>query len=244
MGTGVRSSVSATRSLCGAAATLLVVCVTAGPVRAGAGAEREAGQVERSEATVGRGPALGMVLGGNVFDVGERLQDFGRAYDNRMSVGARLQYAVSPRWAVEGSLLFTAANLDLTGVRIEEGKLREVPREDRLVDEVDVATYYTMANFILNLQTTGEWIPYVTAGAGVVTLDVAGAGVENRPGGNLGVGALFVPSESFAVRLEVRDYFYDLGDLDVATSGALSLPPSIDETINDLAFSIGLSYLF
>lgn len=201
-------------------------------------------QSSEGPAAVVTGFTFGAILGGNIFDIGEHLQGVGRAYDNRLSVGARLHYALSPRFAVEGSLLFTPASTSLTGVRLDPGELAETPQEDRLVDEVNVATFYSMANLVLNLQTRGEWVPYVTAGAGIVTLDVDGAGVEHRPGGNFGLGAWFVPSHRFAVRLEVRDYIYRLGDLERSSFEALSLPASFDETINDLAFSVGASYLF
>ena len=95
-------------------------------------------------------------VGGQLFDLGDQFDDFGANFRKEMNLGARYQYNITPRWGIEGSFLYTPVNAELV----------------RVSREVSVDTSYYNGNVVFNILPGQKIAPFVTGGAGGVTLDV------------------------------------------------------------------------
>lgn len=169
------------------------------------------------------------LVGGQLFDLGGQLDDFGANFRKEMNFGARYQYNVTPRWGIEGSFLYTPVNAELT----------------RLSRQVSVDTSYYAGNIVVNLMPGRAIAPFVTGGAGGVTLDIQGGGdTETYFAGNFGGGVVATIADRWSFRLDVRDYVYAVDSLSPESVTTLSVPTTLDETVHDLSVDFGVTFGF
>jgi len=116
----------------------------------------------------------------------------------------------------------------------------------------DVNALYYGGNLVYNLAPASRVIPFLTVGAGAVTLKVDEtdpetselSGSETKFAANVGGGVLFALNEHFGLRFEVRDYIYRVDELDLQFRHAFDIPVGFKETVNDLSVTGGFSILF
>ncbi len=168
-------------------------------------------------------------VGDQIFDLSDNFEDFGANFQKEVNIGGRYQYNITPRWGVEGSVLFTPVNAELRS----------------LGSDVSVDTWYYNGNVVFNILPHKRWNPYVTGGAGAVTLDVqSGGDTETYFAGNFGGGLQANITPRIGFRIDARDYIYTADSLDTKSLTALSLPGGFDETIHDLAINFGVTIGF
>lgn len=169
------------------------------------------------------------LVGGQLFDLGGQFDDFGANFQKEMNFGARYQYNLTPRWGVEGSFLYTPVNAELTS----------------LSREVSVDTSYYAGNVVVNLLPGRRIAPFVTGGAGGVTLDVQGGGdTETYFAGNFGGGIVATIADRWSFRVDVRDYVYAVDSLNPESVTTLAVPSTFDETVHDLSVDFGVTFGF
>lgn len=185
-------------------------------------------------------------IDGQFFDFRNQLDDFGRAFNDRVSVGGRYQYNFNPRWGVEGNFLFGPGDTDLIGGSRDLGDTPLAGEVDDFdLQRVDIDAYYYTGSVVYNFLDNGTWTPYVVVGGGLVTLDVRnGAGVETRPVGTFGGGVVYAVRDRLGIRVDVRDYIYEATDFEPDTLNTLGLPTGFSQTMNDLSVTFGASILF
>jgi outer membrane beta-barrel protein len=169
------------------------------------------------------------VVGGQLFDLGDQFDDFGANFQKEMNIGVRYQYNITPRWAVEGSFLYTPVNAELV----------------RLSRDVSVDTSYYAGNVVLNLLPGRKIAPFVTGGAGGVTLDIqSGGDSETYFAGNFGGGVMTTIADRWSFRVDVRDYVYTVDSLNPQSRVTLDIPSNFDETVHDLSVDFGVTFGF
>ena len=87
-------------------------------------------------------------------------------------------------------------------------------------------------------------MPFVSAGGGVSSLDVSGAGTESTFTGVFGAGLLFALTDRLLVRADLRDYVYAASSVSAATLRALRLPDGLGGMVNDISATAGVSWRF
>lgn len=169
------------------------------------------------------------VVGGQLSDVSGQYDDFGANFQKEMNLGGRYQYNITPRWALEGSFLYTPVNAELA----------------RLSRDVSVDSSYYSGNVVFNILPNHRFVPYATGGIGGVTLDVQSGGeTETYLGFNFGGGITAPISDRWSFRVDVRDFVYTADNLNPASVGALEVPASFDETIHDVSIDFGITFGF
>lgn len=182
-----------------------------------------------AQAPSGRHSVTGFA-GAQLFDVSDQLSDVGANFQTEANFGGRYQYALTERWALEGNFLFSRGNTEL----LRAG-----------VSDVDVDAYYYTGGVVFNVLKGSRITPYVTGGAGAVTLDVASGGnTDTKFVGTFGGGVSYGLGRGLAVRFDVRDFVYSTGDLGSGSIRALQLPSGFDETIHDVSATGGVSFTF
>ncbi len=176
----------------------------------------------------GRHRVTGFV-GGQLFDVGDQFSDIGAEFQTEANFGGRYQYSLTERWAVEGNFLFSPGNTELLSAGISD---------------VDVDAYYYTGGVVYKILTKSRFTPYVTGGAGAVTLDVSGANTDTKFVGTFGGGVSYDVGRGIGVSFDVRDFVYSTGELGSDSIRTLQLPGGFDETIHDLSLSGGVSFTF
>ncbi|MDA2926920.1 porin family protein [Acidobacteria bacterium AH-259-G07] len=128
-------------------------------------------------------------VGGQIFDLGDELEDAGADIDPEVFFGGRFEYRFSPHFGVEGSVSFSPATADLLGAAPGTG-----------FSASDVDTWDIHGNLVYHILPHSAVDPYVTGGLGTRILDITGGDTESYFAGNFG-GGLFVPlSKRFALR--------------------------------------------
>lgn len=170
--------------------------------------------------------------GGQIFDLGDQLDVTGTEVNAEFNVGGRYQYDFSDHVGVEADLTFSPSDFDFAGPTLTTR---------------DVDTLYYTGNVIYNILPAANIVPYVTGGAGAVTLFVDNLGSttnETRFVGNFGGGVVVPMTQRLGVRFDVRNYIYQFDNLENAFGEGVTFPPGFDETVNDLSVSGGVSVLF
>lgn len=169
-------------------------------------------------------------LGSQLFDVGDQFDSFGDNLKTELNFGGRYQYNVNERWGLEGNFLFSPGNTELLRAGITN---------------VNVDAFYYTGGVVFNILTHSSFTPYLTAGAGAVTLDVGNRGNnETKFAGSFGGGLLYGLGHGLSARFDLRDFVYNADGLGDNSVQALQLPKNFDETINDISVTGGLSFTF
>jgi outer membrane beta-barrel protein len=171
------------------------------------------------------------IAGGQLADLTDELEAGGVSFQEEVNFGGRYQYNITPRWGIEGSVLYTPLNAEFMGT----------------TREASVDTWYYNGNVVFNILPSGTFIPYVTGGAGAVTYDSPADEADltkTRFAGNFGGGILVKGGERWGIRFDVRDYVYNVKDVDTTSVGTAGFPSTFDEIVHDLAFDVGISLSF
>jgi OOP family OmpA-OmpF porin len=178
--------------------------------------------------------------GAQWFDIADQIDEIGDNVENELNLGARYQYNFTPHIGLEGNFMFSPAQHEFLG-----------PEGDG-IGSADVDAYYYGGNLVYNITPASRVIPFLTAGAGAVTLRVDEgepetgdlSGSETKFAGNVGGGLMFAANEHFALRFEVRDYIYQVDELDPQFRFAFNVPAGFQETVHDISLTGGISILF
>ncbi len=178
--------------------------------------------------------------GAQWFDIADQIDEIGDNIENELNLGARYQYNFTPHIGLEGNFMFSPAQHEFLGP------------EGAGIGAADVDAFYYGGNVVYNITPASRVIPFLTAGAGAVTLRVDEtapetselSGSETKFAGNFGGGLLFAANEHFALRFEVRDYIYRVDELDRQFRFAFNVPAGFSETVNDVSVTGGFSILF
>lgn len=168
--------------------------------------------------------------GAHLYDLGGKFEEHGTELETAFDFGGRYEFNITERWAIDWGIFFSpgAATLQDTGGR-----------------EVDVNALYFTAGVVFNIPTQSRLKPYVTGGAGAVTLDVGDGG---RSDSSLtlffGGGIAYHLGGGLAIRFDVRDFVSYTGSISPASLEALQLPSEFEEIVHDLSLTGGLSFSF
>jgi outer membrane beta-barrel protein len=174
------------------------------------------------------------------FDIADQIDEIGDNVENELNLGARYQYNFTPHIGLEANFTFSPAEHEFFGP------------EGAGIGSADVDALYYGGNVVYNITPASRVIPFLTGGAGAVTLrvdesdpDTAGlSSSETKFAANFGGGVLFAANEHFALRFEVRDYIYRVDELDPQFRFAFNVPAGFEETVNDISLTGGISFLF
>ncbi|MDA2934146.1 porin family protein [Acidobacteria bacterium AH-259-D05] len=170
-------------------------------------------------------------VGGQIFDLGDELEDAGADIDPEVFFGGRLEYRFSSHFGVEGSVAFSPVTADLLGAGLGSSA-------------TDVDTWDIHGNLVYHILPKSRIDVYVTGGLGARILDIDRGDTESYFASNFG-GGVFVPlSKHFALRGDARWFVYSVDDLDTLSAAALGVAPNFDETIYDLKISGGVTFAF
>ena len=164
-----------------------------------------------------------------------------------LTFGGSYQHFLTPRVSLEAAVHYSPSSGEIEGGSDDDGENGENgdngnngadDGEDGDAGRVNVL--YVTGGINYYLRSGGRFIPYVTAGGGVVSVRATGAGTSAKPAGMVGAGVLFAVTDSLLLRADLRDYLYsgaNLGATAVAPSGSGSMT-------NDLSWTGGISWRF
>jgi outer membrane beta-barrel protein len=178
--------------------------------------------------------------GAQWFDIADQIDEIGDSVENELNLGARYQYNFTPHIGLEGNFMYSPAQHEFFGP------------EGAGIGSADVDAYYYGGNFVYNISPASRVIPFLTAGAGAVTLRVDEdapetselSSSETKFAVNFGGGLLFAFNENFALRFEARDYMYRVEELDPQFRFAFNVPAGFEETVHDISLTGGFSFIF
>jgi outer membrane beta-barrel protein len=173
--------------------------------------------------------------GGQFFDIGDQLNRITDPLQTEMSYGVRYQANITPHFGLEGNFMYSPAQFEFLGP------------EPAGQGTTDLNAFYYNGNVVYNITPASRVIPYITGGAGAVSLvvdDPALESTETKFAGNFGGGVLFAFNERFGLRFDVRDYVYRVDELDTQFRHAFNVPAGFEETVHDVNITGGLSILF
>lgn len=175
--------------------------------------------------------------GAQWFDITDQVDEIGDNVETELNLGLRYQYNLTPHLGLEGNFMYSPAQHEFLGP------------QGAGIGTSDVDAFYYNGNLVYNILPHSNVIPFVTAGAGAVTLQVTDEnpdleGSETKFAGNFGGGLLVAVSERFGLRFEVRDYIYRVQELDTQFRHAFNVPAGFEETVNDVSVTGGFSILF
>ena len=165
-----------------------------------------------------------------------------------LTIGGRYQHFLTPRVSLEAAVHYSPSSGDMEGGDAngsdDNGENGDNggngADDDEDGDAGGVNVFYVTGGINYHLRSGGRFIPYVTAGGGVVSVRATGAGTSAKPAGMVGAGVLFAVTDSLLLRADLRDYLYsgaNLGATAVAPSGSSSMA-------NDLSWTGGISWRF
>ncbi len=183
---------------------------------------------------------VSLFAGAQWFDIADQIDQIGDNVENELNLGARYQYAFTPHIGLEANFMYSPAQHEFLGP------------EGAGIGSSDVDAYYYNGNLVYNISPASRIVPYLTGGAGAVTLRVdesdpdtsALSGSETKFAVNFGGGILFAFNERVGLRFDVRDYIYEVDELDPQFRHAFNIPAGFQETVNDISFTGGFSILF
>ena len=129
---------------------------------------------------------------------------------------------LTPRISIEASVEYGRAESDGNGNGDENDDGDN--GEDGDGGRVNVLNVSGSIN--VNLRRGGRFVPFVSAGGGVVSLAVSGAGTDSTLAGVFGAGLLFAVTDRWLVRADVRDYLYAASSVSTSTLQADAAGPA------------------
>lgn len=163
----------------------------------------------------------------------------GLEFESDWAFGGSYQYFLTPKLSIEASLTYGTGEGEVEGSGSddpedenggEEGSEEETGEEGEEGERSAHGLYLT-GGITYNFRPQNRFNPYVSAGAGLVRVDVAGSS-SSRPAGVFGGGLLVGLSKSLLVRVDARDHLYTLDQ-----GGSSS-------TRNNLSLTGGISFKF
>jgi outer membrane beta-barrel protein len=187
-----------------------------------------------------RGSQLITGFTGPIFDLGGEPEDVegdgtnGLEFESDWAFGGSYQYFLTPNLSLETSLTYGTGEGEIEGAGADdpeddEGNGEEAEEENGEEGESSAHGLYFTGGIVYNFRPGGRLKPYVSAGAGLVRIDVDGSGTS-RLAGAFGAGLLLRLSESLLLRVDGRDYLYTLDQggssstrSDLALTGGVSI---------------------
>ena len=177
--------------------------------------------------------------------------DVEQELEDATTYGGSYRYVLTPRISIEASVEFGRAEGAEDGDGENNGDDGEDGEDDddgENGDDAEDGAQVTIVNvsgsITVNLRRSGRWVPFVSAGAGLSSLDVSGTGTESTFNGVFGAGILFTLTDRLLVRADLRDYVYAGSSVSAATLGALMLPEELSGVVNDISATAGLAWRF
>ncbi len=178
--------------------------------------------------------------GAQWLDVADQIDSIGDNVETELNLGARYQYNFTPHIGLEGNFMYSPAQHEFLGPK------------DAGIGSSDIDAFYYGGNLVYNITPESNVIPFLTVGAGAVTLKVDEtdpdtselSGRETKFAASVGGGVLFAVNERFGLRFEIRDYIYRVDNLDLQFRHAFDIPVGFEETVNDLSVTGGFSIIF
>ncbi|MCP4277030.1 MAG: outer membrane beta-barrel domain-containing protein [Gammaproteobacteria bacterium] len=198
---------------------LMVISGTVAAQEADAPPQVIESQVERRDLNVGAIDTEDFELTGFVGLMS--VEDF----ESSAVYGARLAYHISPAFFAEGSYGTTDVGSD----SFERQTPGANTLSDRTLNYYDLSLGWNVLQGESFVGSTRAWnsVFYVIAGVG--STDFAG---DDQFTANFGFGFKFLPTDSFSVRFDVRDYMFDL---DVTGT---------DKTTHNMQMTLNLGWFF
>lgn len=165
--------------------------------------------------------------------------DAGLEFESDWAFGGSYQYFLTPKLSIEASLTYGTGEGEIEGPGSddpededgEEEGAEEENGEEGEEGERSAHGLYLTGGITYNFRPQDRFNPYVSAGAGLVRVDVGGSS-SSRPAGVFGGGLLLSLSKSLLVRVDARDHLYTLDQ-----GGSSS-------TRNNLSLTGGVSFKF
>lgn len=168
-------------------------------------------------------------VGGQIFDLGDELEEAGADIESDVFFGGRFEYRFHPHFGVEGNVGFSPATADLLGLGSSGS---------------DVDSWDIHGNLVYHILPNSRIDVYATGGVGTRILDIDRGDTESYFAGNFGGGVLVPMNKHWALRGDARWFVYSVDDLDASSVLALGVAPGFDETIYDLKVSGGVTFAF
>ncbi len=165
--------------------------------------------------------------------------DTGLEFESDWAFGGTYSYFLTPNLSIEASLTYGTGEGEIEEPGSddpededgEEEGSEEENGEEGEEGERSAHGLYLTGGITYNFRPQDKFNPYVSAGAGLVRVDVDGSS-SSRPAGTFGGGLLISLSESLLVRVDARDHLYTLDQ-----GGSSS-------TRNNLSLTGGISFKF
>lgn len=127
-----------------------------------------------------------------------------------LTFGGSYQHFLTPRVSLEAAVHYSPSSGEMEGGSDDHGENGENGENggNGADDGEDgsVNVLYVTGGINYHLMSRGRFIPYVTAGGGVVSVRATGAGTNAKPAGMVGAGVIFAVTESLLLRADLRDY--------------------------------------
>ena len=197
-----------------------------------------------------RGAQLVSGFGGSLSsDLEDESAGAERELDEATTFGGSYRYVLTPRISIEASVEYGRAESDGNGNGDENddgdnGEDGENGDDGEDSDGGRVNVLNVSGSINVNLRRGGRFVPFVSAGGGVVSLAVSGAGTDSTLAGVFGAGLLFAVTDRWLVRADVRDYLYAASSVSTSTLQALMLPDRLTGVVNHLSATAGVAWRF
>jgi opacity protein-like surface antigen len=185
-----------------------------------------------SFAEISRGDNLATgFVGGQVFDLGNGLQNAGANFTPEVGLGGRIQHNFTNTFGIEGNFNYSPGRSELFPTPPSATK-------------TNVNAFYYAGNAVYTFMPARRWNVFATGGFGGVSLQVQNASTDTFPAFNYGGGVTYDVTTRVRVRGDVRNYWYTVNNMSPDSLQALNLPDNFDKTVNDLSWTFGGSFRF